>query len=137
MYSKKFKSERYGPVQGILDQMQSLEAGGSVRVKGLTVEMRQRAKYLIYDWLHHMALKRLYRIRDIDQVLFISRMDLPPHSIEVEESPLTKIQEEILSSLLMRDESVVDQMLQELLEQEEISEADKEVIKTRWLKVMT
>ena len=105
-YSRTFNPEKYSQISEHLARLETLEPGQRLRLSGFTnLDELERAKWLIYDWLHHMSLKPLFRVlTDYDQrELLLKRLGISPlrQTVEV---PLDQAQEALLKQLILSDE---------------------------------
>lgn len=99
-YTKIFKEERFEEVRHILEEIVSLEPGERVIISDLTSEGRSRARWLIYDWLHHQGFSQRYSLRNLDSDLSISRKGLGSHTLH-REGGLAFSLEEIFKECLL------------------------------------
>lgn len=89
-YSKKFSPEKYEGIAGILEKIQGMSPGARVTVSGVEAAALVEIRYLIYDFLHQMGVKKLYKIRSLENALLIQRLgfkDEPKVLVEEEHSP--------------------------------------------------
>lgn len=124
MYSKTFVPERYSRISSLLEKVQALEEGGRVVLSGLETREIGEVRWLLYDWLYHMQLKKQFRLREEEFSLIIERQresfvdfrveepPLPPHLEGIfQETLLCETEEEVLKLLDYEEEEVRDALL--------------------------
>ncbi len=136
MYSKIYIPERYEELGSILTKIQSLEPGGKVELRGLGEETN-RVRYQIYEWLYHMGLKKLFRLKQDLDTLTIRRLGLPTSLEVTTKSPgLPATLEVVLKELLMKKEKEVRDNLLDLVEKGELTNTESGLILDKWKEVM-
>jgi len=73
-YSTIFNPERYRDIQRHLDALGDLPEGQFYELSGSSPKELQKARLLVYDWLHHMGLKGSFRIRTFGSALLVERI---------------------------------------------------------------
>ena len=73
MYSKKFIPSRYEPVGLLLEKIQDLKVRNTLWLS-LGEEELLQTRWLIYDWLKHMGIKKFYRLQIIDGAICVTRL---------------------------------------------------------------
>lgn len=112
MYSKTFVPERYSRISSLLEKVQALEEGGKVVLSGIEKREIGEVRWLLYDWLYHMQLKKQFKLREEDFSLTVERRReafvnfrveepfLPPHLEGIfQEALLCETEEEVLAFL--------------------------------------
>lgn len=131
MYTKKFNPDHYEELAPLLEQIQDLEEGSSLLVSASPKESREM-RWLLYDWLHHMGLKSLFRIQDEEGGFRVRRRGFS-FEFSLEEGPLPPslalLFRELLS--LSREEAK-----ERLGKERGIEEKEKEQLLKRWKRVM-
>ena len=73
-YSKLFKPEKYEVISSVIEAIGNLTPGRSISVSNEDPEARERTRYLVYDYFHHMNLKSKYQIKMMGTVIIIQRV---------------------------------------------------------------
>lgn len=133
MYSKKFDPSRYESIKDVLEKIQDLELGGTLWIRGLSKEQVYNTRWLLYDWLYHMELKRGYRLRVIEGNILIVRLKKLDFSFEVTHKELPERLRSFFedSMLCHLKEEDAKKALGEVEDEE-----DRELLFERWKKVM-
>lgn len=133
MYSKTFRPERYSRISSLLEKVQVLEGGGKVVLSGLETREIGEVRWLLYDWLYHMQLKKQFRVREEDFSLVVERKRENFVDFRVEEPPLPPHLEKIFQeALLCEEEGEVVTFIEKIIEEEEVRRG----LLLRWRRVM-
>lgn len=63
-YTKRFDKEKYDDLSWVTEKLKLLKPGGRLVVGPFRGERQlNRARFMLYDWLNHMGLKQLFRVR--------------------------------------------------------------------------
>ena len=101
MYSKTFVPERYSRISSLLEKVQALEEGGKVVLSGIEKREIGEVRWLLYDWLYHMQLKKQFKLREEDFSLIVERRREAFVDFRVEEPPLPPHLEGIFQDVLL------------------------------------
>jgi len=82
-YTKTFNPEKFAPIASILEQLQALVPGEKLTISLKTKSEQTNLRWLVYDWLHHMGLKKVFRLRIEDLDLEIKRRIEPEFEINI------------------------------------------------------
>lgn len=141
MYTKKFNVQNYNSVQPILDKLQDLQEGEVLRVGcGGNIQTIGRTRWLLYDWIHHMGFRGMFRIRMTSDGLEVTRLPSPSFDLSIERpslGPLEGVFMNLLRSCANRD--AADAMLDTIdLDDEgnEINAVEKKLLFNRWKEIM-
>ena len=104
MYSKTFRPERYSRISSLLEKVQALEEGGKVVLPGLETREIGEVRWLLYDWLYHMQLKKQFCVREEDFSLVVERRRENFVDFRVEEPSLPPHLEKIFQEVLLCEE---------------------------------
>ena len=135
-YSHKFNSEKYSSISSVIAKIEEMVGGDRVVVKGLDRDQVGMIRYLLYDWLSHVGLKRMFRLRtewDVGEIV-IKHLGTPV-GMEVEVKRAVKGLEKELEELILEDnpEDRVEQWIKEgkieLEEGEVLLERLKEILR--------
>uniref|UniRef100_A0A6M3JXR0 Uncharacterized protein n=1 Tax=viral metagenome TaxID=1070528 RepID=A0A6M3JXR0_9ZZZZ len=88
-YTKTFNPEKFAPIASVLEQLQALVPGEKLTISLKTKAEQTNLRWLVYDWLHHMGLKEVFRLRVEDLGLEIKRRIEPEFEINIS-SPIGK-----------------------------------------------
>lgn len=73
-YSKKFVPEKYEVISNVVEAVGNLTPGRSIVVTNPDPEARERTRYLVYDYFHHMNLKNRFRLKMVGSALIIQKL---------------------------------------------------------------
>ena len=82
-YTKTFNPEKFAPIASILEQLQALVPGEKLTISLKTKAEQTNLRWLVYDWLHHMGLKEVFRLRVEGLDLEIMRRAEPSFKISI------------------------------------------------------
>ncbi|MFA5036966.1 MAG: hypothetical protein WC479_07305 [Candidatus Izemoplasmatales bacterium] len=121
-YSKIIHPEQTQELQGIFSELEKLTPGAQLKLEGLKGDLIGRVRYALYNWLHQMGIKRLFRIRT--EIAFgrisILRLGLPSDLRLTVERPQAGLGA-LLEELVKTDEAEVDEQIITWIKQGKIS----------------
>ena len=62
-YSSTYDPNRYTSISQAIRSIENMRSGGRIVIDGLEREVIGRMRYLLYDWMSHLGIKKSYRIR--------------------------------------------------------------------------
>jgi len=135
-YSKHFNPARYEPIAKVLEAVQALRPGGRLTITGASSEELGQTRYLVYDFLWHMGLKEMFRLRTLGEgTLLIQRLGLGD-SVKVEIAANTKRGEMIETLIELWDTEAAKDQLKEWVDSRKISAEDGDELWTSVQKIM-
>lgn len=132
-YSRKFTEKKYLQITSILEELQALQEGEILLVRDLVGEDVLRVRWLLYDWLRHQGLKRLFTIRTEGNTLKIKKKPEWIKNLRVISAPLNKESEKLLEQTFVFSDK---KKVKAFLVIEGTPEELQEQILERWEKVM-
>lgn len=137
MYSKTFKKDRYNSIMGITNELSELEPGASLKISGLSPETLHETRYLLYDYLHHLGTKSLFRLKSEDGLLVIKRLGLPG-TVQVVMEKGKDALDGLLKELITLDGSEkAEEKLAEWIKERKITAIEASDLFVRYRKVMS
>jgi hypothetical protein len=134
MYASEFDESKYEHLRDILKEMQDLSPGERTLLRGMNQAERNRVRYLLYEWLKHMNMKKLFRIQDEDGTLIIRKLGLPNYTMHVERNALPERLDSILRECIGigKEEDVYT-----TLYNHELSDDEVELVASHWKRIMS
>ena len=134
MYTKRFKEDKFIPLRETFEELQNLRVGDKVTLTGLTLENLKYYRWLIYDWLHHMNLQKLFKVSVREGDLVIIRRDLEPPTLERHSLTVRRDLEPTFEALIKSDDPV--KFLQEAKKKGDITAEEMGVLLDKYNQVM-
>ena len=134
MYSKTYNPKRYEEISELLEAVSTLEEGGRLTLSPSPKEDRGRVRYLIYDWLYHMSMKKSFRLQEEEGCLIIRRRpSLTNITFQVEQPPLPSHLDSLFKELLIIDSL---EEVKKSLEGQQLGEGEAALLQRHWKRVM-
>jgi len=90
-YPVKFNPDRYKEIEGILQDLQDLDPGSRMTLRGLDRDSLIRIRTLIYEWLYHMEMKTRFNLKVLSGDLVILRRGIPKNLTVDIDSPSLEV----------------------------------------------
>jgi hypothetical protein len=138
VYSKRFQAHKYQHLASLLEKIQALKDDASLRIEDLSPAALYRLRWQLYEWLHHMELKHLFRLRVEGKVLKVTRTSgaqeftFLKERIELPEK-LSRLFEELL---IMKELDRVKQRTKGWTKNHYINEEEARLLIAKWEEVM-
>jgi hypothetical protein len=134
MYTKNFDPARFEKIRYILEPLQNLSPGEKITISGFSREEKITTRWLLYDWMSHMGVKSLFRIKEIDDHLMVIRKAQEQGRITTS-TILSSSCDKILQEMITTSDDPID-LLRAKLREKEITSDEFTLIIGKYLKLM-
>ena len=137
-YTKRFNPQRYRPIGELLEKLEGLEEGEVATLRGLDREALANARWLVYDWISHVAPGR-FRVDTEAELgqLRVRKKGWKGGEVTVESAGAGGLDRELLEELiLLPSQEVVEEKLREEVGEGRVSLRGAGELLEEWKRVM-
>jgi len=132
-YTKKFNAAKFTHLTETFKNLLDLPPGGKLTLGGMEIGTLFRTRWLVYDWLHHMGLRKQFKVSQREGELVIIRKGGPSPILKRETPSLAEL-EPLLKDMLQVDDAVA--WLREARREKKITAEEMGILLDRYNEIM-
>lgn len=137
-YTKRYDPQRYAPILPLVRKLEELKEGEVAELSGLDREETANARWLVYDWISHVAPGGFsVKVNWAGGRIRVRKKGFRAAEVTVAREGAETLNKEILEEIiLIMDQEVAERRLEEAVREGEISLRQAGELMAEWKRIM-